>query len=65
MAQGGLPDQHGRERRPGIHFMVRQHAHGFHLLVIQEVGFVDEHHGASTPFSVFGGEDQHASVFAS
>ncbi|HEX5349075.1 MAG TPA: hypothetical protein VFW64_18510 [Pseudonocardiaceae bacterium] len=41
MAQGGLSDQHGRERRPGIHVVVGEHAHGFHLLVVQEVSFVD------------------------
>ena len=41
---------------PAVHVVVGQQSDRFELLVIQQVGFVDDQHGVAAPFGVFGGQ---------
>lgn len=56
LPQGGLTDQEGSERRTGVHVVVREHPDRFELGIVQQVGLVEDDHGGTSAFGVFGGQ---------
>ena len=56
VAQDGLADQDDRERGSGVHVVVGQQPDRFELMVVEQVGFVDDEDGVAAPFGVFGGQ---------
>ena len=55
-AQGGLADQDGGERGAAVHVVVGEHADRFELVVVQEVGFVDDQDGGAAAFGGLAGQ---------
>src|SRR6266702_6337135 len=54
--EGGLAQQDGGERGLAVHVVVGEHADGFQLVVVEEVGLVDDQHWGAASFSGFAGE---------
>ena len=52
--QGGLPDQHDGERGSGVHVVVGQKPDGFELVIVEQVGLIDDEHGVAATFGVLG-----------
>jgi hypothetical protein len=52
----GLADQDRRERCAAVHLVDRQHPDGLELLVVQEMGLVDDQDGGAAAFGGLVGE---------
>ena len=56
LPQGGLADEQARERaRESMSWLVKQ-PDRFELVIVEQVGFVDDQDGGAAPFGVFGGQ---------
>ena len=56
MPQGGLPDQDDGERGTTVHVVVGEQPDRFELMIVEQVGLIDDEHGVSAAFGVFGGQ---------
>src|SRR6185437_16351678 len=55
--QGGLADQDGRERGAAVHLVVGEHPYRLELLVVEEVGLVDDQDGGPSSLGGLAGQD--------
>ena len=55
-AQGGLADEQAGERASRVHVLVGEHPDGFQLVVVEQVGLVEDQDGGAAAFGVFGGQ---------
>jgi hypothetical protein len=56
VAQAGLADEDDRERGSGVHVVIGQQPDRFELMVVEQVGLVDDQYRVAAPFGVFGGQ---------
>ena len=56
MAEGGLADEDGRERGAAVHVVVGEHAYRLELVVVEEVGLVDDQDRGAAAFGGLTGQ---------